>query len=58
MNFTISVSKLHDDNPKDDYVADREEALNVLEELRIQSGKFLYEYPARFRRVIEVIRRK
>ena len=29
-----------------------------LELLRLESGKFLYEYPARFRRTVEVIRRK
>jgi hypothetical protein len=56
MNLTVSVSKLHDE--ESEYISDPEEALNILEELRIQSGKFLYEYPTRFRRVIEVIRAK
>ncbi|MDP8227775.1 MAG: hypothetical protein P9L89_09085 [Candidatus Celaenobacter polaris] len=32
-----------------------EERLNELELLRIQAGKFLYEYPTRFRRIIRVI---
>ena len=60
MDFTITVEKLHaphQDNPTD-FVSDPEEALSIVEDLRIQSGKFIYEYPARFRRVIEVIRRK
>gem|GEM_PF-1362507 len=64
MNFmekTISVSKLHEDNSQekkeDSYISDPQKALDLLERLRIESGKFLYEYPARFRRVIEVTRR-
>lgn len=35
-----------------------EECLDILERLRIESGKFLYEYPTRFRRVFKVIRKK
>ena len=35
-----------------------EDRLNILEHLRIESGKFLYEYPTRFRRIIKVIRKK
>lgn len=31
--------------------------LDVLEQLRLESGKFLYEYPARLRRVISVTRK-
>ena len=34
-----------------------EERLDALEQLRLQSGKFLYEYPARLVKVIEVIRK-
>jgi hypothetical protein len=34
-----------------------EERLNQVELLRIEAGKFLYEYPARLRRVIKVTRR-
>ena len=34
-----------------------EERLNEVELLRIEGGKFLYEYPARFRRVIKITRR-
>ena len=34
-----------------------EERLDMVELLRLEAGKFLYEYPTRFQRVIEVIRR-
>jgi hypothetical protein len=34
-----------------------EERLNEVELLRIEGGKFLYEYPTRFRRVIKITRR-
>jgi hypothetical protein len=58
MEFTVTVEKLHEANPRDGYVADPEEALNLVEELRLQAGKFLYEYPTRLRRTVEVVRRK
>jgi len=32
--------------------------LDVLEQLRLEAGNFLYEYPARLQRVISVTRRK
>jgi hypothetical protein len=34
-----------------------EARLDALEQLRLQSGKFLYVYPARLSRVIEVVRK-
>ncbi len=58
MDLSISVEKLHHEDKHSEYIADKEEALNIVEELRLQSGKFIYEYPVRFRRVIEVIRKK
>ena len=58
MDFEITVEKLRDEGSKSEFVPDPVEALNILEQLRLQSGKFLYEYPARLRRVVEVIRRK
>ncbi len=61
MEMTVSVCKLHENdsqkNKEDLYIQDPEKALDLLERLRVESGKFLYEYPARFRRVIEVTRR-
>jgi hypothetical protein len=34
-----------------------EERLDMVEILRLEAGKFLYEYPAPLQRVIEVIRK-
>ncbi|MBF0544585.1 MAG: toxin secretion, membrane fusion protein [Candidatus Riflebacteria bacterium] len=34
-----------------------DERLDMVEKLRLEAGKFLYEYPARFQRVISVTRR-
>jgi hypothetical protein len=34
-----------------------EERLDMVERLRLEAGKFLYEYPAPLQRVIEVVRR-
>lgn len=34
-----------------------EERLNEVERLRLESGKFLYEYPSRLRRTVTVTRR-
>ena len=35
-----------------------EEALDTLEQIRLGSGKFLYEYPSRLRRTVTIIRAK
>ena len=35
-----------------------QERIDLVEQLRIESGKFLYEYPARLRRIIKVTRKK
>ena len=34
-----------------------EESLDTLERLRLEAGKFLYEYPARLRRTVTIIRK-
>ncbi len=34
-----------------------EQRLDIVEQLRIESGEFLYEYPARLQRVITVTRK-
>ncbi len=34
-----------------------EARLDMVEELRLQAGKFVYEYPTRFRRVVTVTRK-
>jgi DNA repair photolyase len=54
--FTISVSRINDDDTEPD-AATPEERLDLLERLRLEAGKFIYEYPARFRRVVEVARK-
>ena len=33
-----------------------EERLDEVERLRLEAGKFLYEYPARLRRLLEITR--
>jgi len=53
----ITVRKLHDKDV-DDQPKTPEERLSLVESLRIEAGKFLYEYPTAFRRVISVIRKK
>ncbi len=35
-----------------------EDRLDALEFLRMQAGKFLYEYPTRLRRIVTITRRK
>jgi len=34
-----------------------EQRLDLVEELRLEAGKFLFEYPTRLRRIVTVIRR-
>lgn len=59
MKAELTVRKLHDnDKNVDDYNSNPTECLDIVERLRIEAGKFLYEYPTPFRRVINVIRRK
>jgi hypothetical protein len=60
MKKTLSVSTFSKESSEDKkYWSSKspEERLDALEALRIQSGKFIYEYPARLSRVIEVIRK-
>ena len=35
-----------------------EERLDLVEQLRLRAGEFLYEYPARLRRTVTVVRRQ
>jgi hypothetical protein len=48
MDLTVTVDKLHAEEDQG-YVADSEEALNLVELLRLEAGRFLYEYPAGLR---------
>ena len=60
MKKTLSVSTFSQEASEDkEYWRSKtpEERLDALELLRLQSGKFLYEYPARLSRIIEVVRK-
>ena len=55
----LTITKLHVNNTKKKSSKQTcEERLEIVEQLRLESGKFLYEYPARLRRIIKVIRTK
>jgi hypothetical protein len=55
----IKIKKLHDPDTKWKYQKNTpEDRLNILEQLRLEAGKFLYEYPTGFRRVFKIIRKK
>lgn len=62
MNKQIKVFKNFKDHENDErrrrLSMTSEERLDEVERLRIEGGKFLYEYPARFRRVVKVTRRE
>lgn len=57
MEMTIKVTT-HEEQRKADREYWRsltpEQRLDIVEQLRIESGKFLYEYPARLQRVIKI----
>ncbi len=57
MEQQISVKKLHYEEI-DDAIENPEDRLDLVEILRLEAGKFLYEYPTTFRRVIKVVRRR
>jgi len=46
----ISVSKLHEGKSRDDVPATPEDRLDLVEQLRLQAGKFLGNYPAPLRK--------
>jgi len=54
----VVIKKLHDKEINESKNKAPEENLDLLEKLRLEAGKFLYEYPARFRRVFKIIRKK
>lgn len=59
MNTYFTVRKMHGKRePEYDVPKTPEERLDLLEILRLEAGKFLYEYPARLRRTVKVIRKK
>jgi hypothetical protein len=56
--MNLTVKRLHSKKPDTDIPKTPEKRLELVELLRIQAGKFLYDYPARFRRVVRVVRAK
>jgi len=59
MNLSITVRKLHETSKvTDEYNSNPDECLDIVERLRIEAGKFIYDYPKAFRRVVKIIRRK
>ena len=59
MNIKIRVENIHDRDGNDwDIPKSPEKRLDLLEQLRLEAGKFLYEYPARLRRTVKVVRAK
>jgi len=58
MHYTITVRKLHDREERFEKDLTQEQRIELVEMLRLEAGKFLYDYPKPFRRVVKVIRRK
>jgi hypothetical protein len=59
MNATITVRKLHEASKSNDgYNNNPDECLDIVERLRIEAGKLIYDYPTTFQKVIKVIRSK
>jgi hypothetical protein len=56
--MNITVKRFHSKKTDADIPKTPEQRLELVELLRIQAGKFLYDYPARFRRVVKVVRAK
>ena len=58
MKLTVTT---HEDQARQDRAFWRnctpEQRLDAVEVLRIEAGKFLYEYPSRLRRVVAITRR-
>jgi hypothetical protein len=59
MKITV-ISRHRDDKPiVDEMPESPEDRLNLVELLRKEAGKFIYDgYPERFRRVVTVVRKK
>ena len=53
----ITVGKLRE-KTKEHRASTPEERLDLVEQLRIQSGRFLYDYPARLRRTVRIVKKK
>ena len=58
MNLEIKVTTIHNTSDDDDTPQTPQERLELVERLRLEAGKFIYDYPTRLRRVITVVRKK
>lgn len=54
----IVLKKMHEHKIENDIPGTPEERLDLVEQLRIEAGKFLYDYPTAFRRVITIVRKE
>ena len=55
----ITVRKKNDKAKyEDEYIADPEESIDILEHLRLETENFLYDKPVTFQRIITVVRGK
>jgi hypothetical protein len=57
-DHSITIRKLHRNKEPDDFMENHEDCLDLVEHLRKEAGKFLYDYPTTFRRIITIVRRK
>jgi hypothetical protein len=59
MDRTVAVKKLHDPPSNDEeIITNPEDSLELVERLRIEAGKFLYDYPTTFRKTVTIVRRE
>jgi hypothetical protein len=56
--MNITVKRFHSKKRDADIPKTPEKRLELVELLRIQAGKFLYDYPAKFQKVVKVVRKK
>jgi hypothetical protein len=58
MGYTVTVKKLHDREDPFERDLTPEQRIAMVEQLRLEAEKFLYDNQESFRRVVTVIRRK
>ena len=60
--MTLRISRSFQEEAERDAMEDKmmspEERLDLVEQLRMEAGKLVYEYPAGFQRVLAVTRKK
>jgi len=58
VSMKIVLKKMHEQSIENDIPGTPEERLDLVEQLRIEAGKFLYDYPTAFRRIITIVRKE